>query len=251
MLLPLTRLYLLGSLRRQVHLATLFLGLVLFIMPAYVNAFSLGGSVFERVSKDFGLTLIAYFAIAMAVVLGSTSVPSDVEARSVYPVLARPISRAGFLAAHFLSVVAMLGGSVLFLGLCMSTSLSVIMRQVDPTLLPGLYGSFLQAAVVGGVCLLFSVRFSPSLAGSVGVLVYLAGSLSKDFLGLWLPDQMSRAAGALKAMLPDLSALALKDAVVNHAAIPPEYLLFMTVYSVGWMGLTLILAYIAFQEVDL
>ena len=72
--LRLSRLYFLGKVRQQVHLATLFLGVILFMLPAYVNAFSLGVHAFERISKDFGLTLIHYFGMGLSILLASSSI---------------------------------------------------------------------------------------------------------------------------------------------------------------------------------
>ncbi len=249
--LALARLYLLGCLRRQVHLATLFLGVVLFMLPAYVNVFSMGSGAIERISKDFGLTLITYFTVAMAVLLGSTSLPADLETRSLYPVLARPLSRGGFLVAHYLAISAMLAGSAVFLCLCLMTSMGLMIRQFDPSLLIALYGAFLQAAVIAALCLMVSVRLRSAAAGVLGALMFLVGNFSADFFRLWLPGGMSAIAGVLKAFLPDLSAFALKDPVIHQVATPPAYLLGITVYGVGWVILLLILARFAFEEVDL
>ena len=137
--LILTHLYFLGSVRRQVHLATLFLGAILFMLPAYINAFSLGINAFERVSKDFGLTLIGYFGIAMAILLASTSIPRDLENRSIYPVLARPVRRYQYLLAHYLALVALLACSYLFLGVCLSAAVSALTHELDLTLFRSLH----------------------------------------------------------------------------------------------------------------
>lgn len=247
-ILSLTRLYLLGSLRRQTHLATLFLGVILFMLPAYINAFSLGMDTFQVVTKDFGLILIGYFAVGMAILLGSTSVPQDRESRAIYPILARPLSRLAFLTSHLLALVALIAGSLLFLGICLGVSTALMVRLFDDTLFVALYGSFLQAVLIGGVCLACSVRLSPSAAGSVGAVLFFLAQLSSDFLRLWLPQRM---VGLLKAAMPDLSLLTFKEAVVHGASVSPSYLLYATLYALGWMIFTLYLANVVFEEVDL
>jgi ABC-type transport system involved in multi-copper enzyme maturation permease subunit len=245
------RLYLLGCLRRQAHLATLFLGVILFMLPAYVNAFSMGSGAIERVSKDFGLTLITYFTVAMALLLGSTSLPADLETRSLYPVLARPVSRGAFLVAHFLAIGAMLAGSAVFLCLCLMLSTGLMIRQFDPTLLIALYGAVLQSAVIAAFCLFASVRLRPAAAGVLGGLLFLVGNLSADFVRLMLPSGPSLLASIVKASVPELSAFALKEPVIHQVAVPFSYLSGMTVYGLGWIGLLLALARVSFEEVDL
>jgi len=248
--LALARLYLLGSLRRQIHLATLFLGGILFILPAYVNTFSLGVGAFETVATDFGLTLIGYFIVGMALMLGSTTVPVDFEARSVYPVLARPISRTSFLVAHLLAVAIMLGGSLLLLGLCLMASIALMIRTLDAAIFMALYGCLLQAAVVAAISLMLSVRLRPAAAAAAGALLFLVGSFSSDLFQLVLggPPLL---ASLMKAAGPDFSAFTLKGAVVHHLAVSPSYLLSMTLYGLGWIVVALTIASQAFEDVDL
>lgn len=248
-ILSLSWLYLLGSLRRQAHLTTLFLGAILFLLPSYVNSFSLGVDAFERVAKDFGLILIGYFAVGMALLLGSTAVPADRESRSIYPILARPLSRAGYLTAQFMASLAMLAGSLLFLGLCLGLSLGLMLRQVDMGLALALYGSFLQGIVISAACLMLSIRWSPAVAGTVGAILFLVGHLSRDLFTLVLGK--SQLAALAKAALPDMSALALKDVVVHAIPVSPGYLVGMTFYALGWVTVFLALANEFFREVDL
>lgn len=248
--LALTRLYLLGSLRRQVHLSTLFLGVVLFMMPAYVNTFSLGPEAFGRVTKDFGLTLISYFAVAMALLLGSSTVPADLEKRSVHPILARPVSRGVYLAAHLLAAAALLGGSVLYLGICLQISVSVILRQIDWSLFIPLYTGFLQATLIAGVAMAISIRGGAMAGALVGAVLFLVGNISEDFVQLWMPSG-STLAGLVKSLAPDLTSFALKDAVVHQVLPSPGYLAALTLYGAGWTALSLLLARAWFEEVDL
>ncbi len=245
--LVLAKLYLLGSLRRQAHLATLFLGFVLFLLPAYVNAFSLGADTLEKVAKDFGLILIGYFLVAMALFLGSTAVPGDVEARSIYPILARPISRGTYLLAHLLATLSLLVGSAIFLSLCLSLSIGLMIRELDAMVLLAVYGSFLQAAILAAISLGLSIRLAPAAAGTLGALVFLAGHLSGDFARLLLGG-----AGPLaKAALPDLSLLALKEPALHGLVIGPSYLGGITIYTALWSAIALLAARTAFEEVDL
>ena len=76
------RLQLLENIRRQVHLITLFMAFLMLILPAYVNAFSMGLKAFEIASKDFGLTLLGYYGVGMALTLGSSVVPRDIERKT-------------------------------------------------------------------------------------------------------------------------------------------------------------------------
>jgi Cu-processing system permease protein len=254
--LHLARLYLLGNLRRQVHLGTLLLAAILFVLPHYVNAFSLGLNAFERVAKDFGISLISFFGVAMAIMLGSTSVPRDVTSRALYPVLARPLSRGAFLNAHFLAVLAVLAASLLFLTVTLGLSLGLMTGRPDSSLFLAGHGAFLQAAVVAAVCLAFSVRCSPALAGTIGGATFLIGNLSGAFIRFFLVEDRDSIISAglakgLKALTPNLSLFSLKDPVVHQLSLPAGYTAAVTYHALIWVLLLLSLAQLAFQRQDL
>lgn len=255
-LYDLTRLYFLGSMRRQVHLATLFLGALLFMLPAYINAFSLGINAFERVSKDFGLTMINYFGVGMAILLASSAIPKDLENRSLYPILARPISRSGYIIAHFLAVALLLALSYSFLGLSLSVAISVMTREFEYAIFLPLFSSFLLSCVIASFCICVSTVASPALAGTAGAFVFLVGSLPGAFIRFFLVEDResqfahSMATG-LKALLPNLSVFSLKDPIVHEISFNAMYIPAFVAYGLQWIAIFLLLAAILFGRRDL
>lgn len=252
----LAKLYLLSSVRRQIHLSTLFMAVILLMLPAYVNSFSLGLAAFDRVAKDFGLTLIGYFGVVMAIMLGSSSIPKEMETRALYPILARPVSRGVYIGAHFLALAAVLAGSLLFLAGSLSISMAAMTKAFDPLILLGTYACYLQALVVGAISMAFSVRCSSALAGTIGAAGFLIGSLSDAFIRFFLIEDRGSLLSAalakgLKAAIPNLSLLNIKDPMVHGLAIPPGYMAAISYYSVIWVILLLLGARIAFQKADL
>lgn len=254
--LSLTKLYLLGSIRSQVHLATLFLGVILLMLPAYVNAFSLGINAFERVSKDFGLTVIGYFGIAMAILLASSSIPRDIERRIIYPILARPLSRLQYIVAHFLAVAVLLALSLFVLGVCITTSVSMMTQEIDLSVFIAIFMSYLQALIVAAACIAASTWASPALAGTFGAFVFLVGSLPGAFIRFFLVEdrdsQLSATlATGLKSLLPNLSVFSLKDPVVHGLPLNPYYIPSVTVYGILWIVCLLLFGGILFGRRDL
>jgi ABC-type transport system involved in multi-copper enzyme maturation permease subunit len=254
--LLLTKLYFLGSVRRQVHLGTLFLGVVLLMLPAYINAFSLGINAFERVSKDFGLTLIGYFGVAMSILLACSSIPKDLESRSLYPILARPIRRYQYITAHYLALIAQLASSFLFLGVCLIVALGALTRTLDLMVFVAIFTSFLQCSVVAAITLAASTVASPALAGTLGTFVFLVGSLPGAFVRFFLVEDRGDGfaavlATSVKSALPNLSAFSLKDPIVHGISFDPLYVVAIASYALGWVVLALLGAGILFGRRDL
>ena len=254
--LRLSRLYFLGKVRQQVHLATLFLGVILFMLPAYVNAFSLGVHAFERISKDFGLTLIHYFGMGLSILLASSSIPTDIEKRSVYPILARPLNRSQYITAHYLSTLAVAATSFLFLAGCLCLSISALTKSWELNIFTVVFSSFLQAAIVSAACVAFSTFASTSLAATLGTIVFLLGSLPGALIRFFLAGKggsnaMLLFATLLKAILPNLSIFALKEPILSGEALPYDYLLSISAYAFGWIAFSILFATVLFNRRDL
>lgn len=168
------------------HLITLF-GVLLLMLPSYVNAFSMGQSGFQRISKDAGLTLISYFGAIYALYFGSTAIPKDIERKTIYPLLARPVSRLSYILGQFLGITVLSAVSFAFLGLCLLGSLLLLVKDRKIRDSTGLYtpNSWSAASCSRPACF-FSTRCSPALAGVLGTFVYIVGGLSETFIRFFI-----------------------------------------------------------------
>lgn len=252
----LTKLYLAGSLRRQIHLATLLLAVLLMGLPLYVHQFSLGTNGFSRVSIDFGLTIINFFGVALAIFVTSSSIPRELENRSVHTLLVRPLRRYQYILSHFLANVTILGASLFVLGTSFSTALALMTGKFDLSLFVAVFGFFLQGAVLIAVCLAVSTKASPALAGTAGAFVYLVGNLPEAFIRFFLVEDRGSQFSAglartLKSIVPDLSLFNLKDAVVHQLYYNPLYPVSVTLYAAAWIALSIFIATLLFGSRDL
>ena len=252
----LSYLYLLGHLRRHVYAGSLLTALLLFGLPSYVEAFSLGTNSFERVSKEFGITLIGFYAIAIAIVLGSTTVARDLQTRALYPILARPISRGTYLTGHVLALALVLALTLFLLTSSLTFALGLKTGRLDLSVGIASYGIFLQSLLVGAFCAVASLRCSPALAGTLGAAVYLIGNLSGAFIRFFLVEDRGSAISAaaakgLKGALPNLTLFGLKDPMVHNIGLPPGYLLSISYYGFIWLTIVLLIGVLLFRRVDL
>src|SRR6478752_5403492 len=68
-----------------------------------VGAFALNSSL--RVVSDLGAASISVYGIVVAVVLGATSLYRELELKTIFPILARPIRRSEYLVGKYLGTV--------------------------------------------------------------------------------------------------------------------------------------------------
>lgn len=252
-ILVLARLYITESVRRQLHLITLFLAALMLVLPTLFNAFGMTG--FDRVTKDVGLTLLSLYAVGMALFLGSTALPGDLEHRTLHPVLARPISRMQYLLGKFLGYLIVMSLSMAVLGLALLTSLAVLGTHADPAVLIPVALSVLEAGILGAFCLFASTFCSPALAGVLGCFLYILGGIPQTFINFFLSSGNMQVQGmlvrALRLFLPHFDVLHLNDPIVHGEIVPGSYLLAAFAYGLAWMGFFLLLADWSFERRDL
>jgi len=68
-----------------------------------VGAFALNSSL--RVVSDLGAASVSIYGIVVAVVLGATSLYRELELKTIFPILARPIRRSEYLVGKYLGTV--------------------------------------------------------------------------------------------------------------------------------------------------
>lgn len=254
--LEIARLQLLENIRRQVHLITLVMTFIMLALPAYINTFSMGLHAFEIAAKDFGLTLLSYYGVAMALLLGSSVVPRDIERKTIYPLLARPVARVSYLAGQFLGTAVLLLGSMLLLGLALTLGIAPLSETFDWQIMLGTLGYALECTVLVSACLFFSTFSSPPLAGVLGFFLYVVGGMSATFIQFFLVEdrgatQLAWAVTQLKHFLPNFEIFRLKYPVVHELNIDPLYHIVETFYALGWSAMFLLLAGIRFEKRDL
>jgi len=249
------RLQLLENLRRQVHLVTIFMAFLMLALPAYVNTFSMGLQAFEVAAKDFGLTLLSYYGVAMALMLGSSVVPRDIERKTIYPLLARPVARVSYLAGQFLGTSILLVGSMFLLATALALGIAGL-SSFDATIYAAALGYSLECTVLVAACLCFSTLASPPLAGVMGFFLYVVGGLSTAFTQFFLRedrdnDTLANLVDGSKNFLPNFQVFRLKYPVVHNIPIDPAYHGYEFIYAMGWVALFLMLAGIRFEKRDL
>lgn len=108
------------SVRARILLGLAGVALAASFYSLVVGAYTLGSA--PRVVSDLGTAAISIFGIAVAVVIGATSLHRELEQKTIFPILARPIARAEYVIGKYLGTMLVLAvfvaaytGVVLFL----------------------------------------------------------------------------------------------------------------------------------------
>lgn len=205
-----------------------------------------------RIISDLALTSAAVFGTLIAVFVGAGLVAGDVQRRTLYPIIAKPVTRTEYLLGRYAGLLVTLTLNLLVMAV---TTVAVIgfyrgglgFLQTTP-ILAAFLGVAAQLAVVGALALLFSSFTNATLASIGALALTVAGHLSRDAIPYWRQSAFGRVAALL---LPNLAALDYKVAVVYEDAVPAGELALRLGYAALYAATALALASAIFSRRDL
>lgn len=237
------------TVRRRVFIASAGFAVLIFIAP--IVAIPLASGQKETLVRDIGLSFIDIFGVALALLMCTSLVHDEIDRRTVYTLLARPIRRRDYLFGKYIGLLMMSAANMLVMAGSFAGVLSVTLRHVDPVLFVSIGMSFLQVAVVTAVALLLTTVSTPVLAFIITVFLFFAGHLLSDLrlFGERFCGPVGRSATALVSYaLPNLENFDVKGEVVYGAGVSLEFVALAALYAAAYSALLLILSGFLFER---
>ncbi|MGJ3249195.1 MAG: ABC transporter permease [Elainellaceae cyanobacterium] len=236
---------------RILYLIGIF-ALVLFAAAALLP--EVAASAENKIILDVGIAAIGITGLITAVFIGTGLVNKEIEKRTVYVLVAKPISKTEFIVGKHIGLSTVLMVLIAAMTLIYMGTLSAqqIEFPVENILLSMLY-LFIELSLITAVAILFGVFTSSILATLLTLAVYLVGHLSQDLVRLAKLSEspgIQRGIENLYLVLPDLSRLDYKNqAVYGAEAFPPSLeLLGNAAYGIVYTVLLLAIAILIFSR---
>ena len=169
----------------------------------------------DKIILDFGLAVISILGLIVTVFVGTGLVNKEIEKRTVYILVAKPLSRSELIIGKHIGLSGVL--AVLLMAMTVIYGLILSLSGIDypvGSILVTVIFIFIQLSLLGAVAILFGVFTSSLLATLFTFGIYLMGNLSRDLVKLGdLSDnpEIKKLMMGLYVVLPDLSRLDLKN----------------------------------------
>jgi ABC-type transport system involved in multi-copper enzyme maturation permease subunit len=238
---------------------------VLLIAVSYLLAQLTAGQDI-KIIKDLGLAAMSLVGLFIAVFIGIGLVSKEVERRSIYALLSKPISRPQFVLGKYLGLVLTLLVNLSVMAIAYYAVLGAVAwvdgswfrphweaPAVDPSLLKAIAMIFLQLAIITAVALLFSTFSSPMLAAALTFGLYVVGHFNADlrnFEAVVDSKALAYVARALYYLLPNFAAFDIKTEVVHALPVQPEYVFLTAGYALLYIALLLTASVLIFARRD-
>ena len=210
-----------------------------------------------RIIVDIALTAMEVFGTLIAVFLGAGLIAGDVQRRTVYAIVAKPVSRAQYVTGRYTGLVITTTLNLAVMAVVFAAVLAAYLRGVgflwQTPFLATIGAIALQLAMVAAVAVLFSTFTTSTLAAIFTLSLVVAGHVASDLARYW--PREGAAAGwigkALYLAVPNLEALNLKEAMVYKDSLAAGPLVASFAYGILYAAGVTALAAAVFTRRDL
>ena len=234
--------------------------LVVFVLLLIAGAIFLGELSAGQEAKiivDLGLSAILLFGVFIANFVGVGLVYKEIERRTLYAILSKPIGRGEFLVGKYLGLCLTLLVNVAIMGVGLSLALLYVKRGWDPLVVriwPAILLIYLELMILTGVAMLFSAFSSPALSALLTFFVFVIGHFSADLKTL--SGAMGSAParwffGGLYYLLPNLANYNAITAAAHGQVPEARALIAAVVYGFIYIGVLLAATTLVFSRRNL
>lgn len=243
------------AVRDRVLYNLVFFALLMMLAAIFVGQVSIG--IEEMVIKSLGLSAISIIGLLIAVFIGVGLVYKEMDKRTLYALLAKPVKRWEFLLGKFTGLVLTLAVNTAAMTVGLVAALLYVKHHLeaeDAALFVAVFFILLKLMLVVALALLFSCYSTPLLAILYTSAFYLAGMFVEE-LRTFHSETISPAVSALlrsiSYLLPNFENFDVMAAAAHGRSAPGALIAQNTLYAVLYSAVVLLISAAIFSRRNL
>ena len=243
------------AVRDRVLYNLVFFALLMMGAAILVGQISIG--IEQDVIVSLGLSAISVIGIFIAVFLGVALVSREMDKRTLYALLAKPVKRWEFLLGKFFGLVMTLTVNTAAMAAGLYIALWTVKHPLlksDAFILVAVYLILLKLALIVALALLFSCFTTPFLAILFSAGIYVAGLFAADLRtihGVDLDPGALRLMRGISYLLPNFQNFNVMSTVVHGRGVPAAIVWHATLYAILYIAIVLTGAAVVFSRRNL
>ena len=244
------------AIRRRVLLIILLIGVLFLVVAPGLGVLSARQETV--VMKGMMLGIIQLTSAVIAIVLTVYMVPNEIERRTIYTILSKPVQRWQFLMGKYLGAVAALAMMMALMSAIMVFVFWVQQKDISAAVelvkAPAMY--FVQMSLLAAVAIFFSTFVSPLVNFFLSGGMYLLGSLFNPFFQTLEQNQNTPPIAKIGAQLvnwliPNFANYNIQNPLINPQQVienENRYYLYTTGYGLFYIALLLVAGMLIFDR---
>jgi len=253
------------SIRERIAYGLIFFALLIMAASFLLAQLTAGQDV--KIIKDLGLAASSVIGLFIAIFFGIGLVTKEVERRSIYGLLSKPVTRSQFVVGKYLGLAVTLVINVAVMTAALYLVLAYFewttpgkakeaweAAALDPALIKAFALIAVELLVITAVALFLSTFSSPFLSVALTVAVYIIGHFGDDLkhLDAIVQSQTLATIGrGVYYVMPNLARLDVKSAVVHGIPVTATHMFFSALSASLYVALLLTASTLVFSRRDL
>ena len=247
--------------RRNVDVQESFRDKVLYNLVLFAGLL-IGFSVFladlsitehHKIIADMGLAAINFIGVVIAIFIGISLVNKEIERRTIYTIMARPISRPLFIMGKYFGLVLTLFVNVSIMLAVFLVTLWLYHAPISSSLFQAVELIFVEILVITALALFFSTFSSSTLSAILTIGIYVIGHLTADLRAVAANSGSVAAkmvASVLYYLCPNLEMLNIKGQAAVGILVTSEYMMLASLYGIVYAAVLITGGCLIFQRRD-
>lgn len=226
-------------------------GLLLIGLTRVASPLAMGEDV--RLTVDFSLSAITWLGMVVILMVGSSLVAKEIDRRTIFNLLSRPLPRAVYLLGKWTGLCGALFAVAGVLGLALTLLLAALGHGAfAPAIAQAVYLACLELAVVTSIAVMFSALSTPVLSALYTLGLFLAGQWCDDLRAFarTAPDALRSVLEVTANLLPNLPLFNMRTLAAGGDVTSFAHMGIATVYAALYCGCVLLLGAAAFESRD-
>ncbi len=245
------------AVRNKILYSLLFFAILLIISALAIGNLTLHAEV--RTIRDVGLFGIDIFGVIIAIFVGVNLLYKELDLKTVYTILPKPLWRWEFVLGKWLGMLLTLAVQMIVMGVVLAILLAVEGAHFDVPTAKAVWLLFLNVMLVTSIAVFFSAFSSPFLSGFFALGCFVVGRSVPDIralgerlgpLGKTVLRVFCDLVPNLHLFYPSGAIVGAEEVSVHRHFVGANYLLSATLYGVAYSLIVLVLAMLIFRKRD-
>lgn len=238
--------------KSKILLNVFFVGLGLMVVTYVATEFTYG--VPERVALDFGLGMLSLSTLGISLFLGVGLLSKEIESRTVYMVISRPVPRFSFILGKLIGLMGIQALNVFILSVMTMTATYFLGGELSGLIFWAIGFIFLESLMLLLVVVLLSLMANNILSVLFALVLLLLGHAireTQEISFIKTNPVVTKILDVYHFALPAFYKLNLKDFVIYKNELPLSFLFSNLTYGVIYSGFLLLVVVYLFQRKNL
>jgi ABC-type transport system involved in multi-copper enzyme maturation permease subunit len=252
------------AIRQKILYALIFFTILLFCASYFLAQLSIGDAA-SKIVKDMSLASIYFMGVFIALSMGIGLVFKEIDRKTIYTILSKPVSRMEFLVGKFFGLIFTVGVEIALMGGLMFAMLSFYPEPIDWNLWKAIILIFIELCVLISVTLVFSSYSSSFMTALFCFSALIMGHLTDDLISII--SEKAQYMAKKQKLTPLMDALftvgekilsifnldyfAINSKIVHGVVIPWSYIWYGVLYGACFSFVFIIIASVLFSKKDL